>query len=258
MKIYCLLTLLIWLNVPVWVLAETRSIYVGDIITLEITSPGLSVNELTERFHGFDIVDIKDGPGGYLLSLRTFETGDHRVLLGDKEIIINVSSTLDDIHREGIFEGEARVIKPGFSVPLRALFYIAAGIFVLSGGLILMGFFKKHKTSAISSRQLFLQRTAALSAENENFFVDLTYYFKEYLESMFQCRIIGKTSVEIINGLKEIQALKTVLHEIREWLTECDRFKFTGIKVSYAQRQNHYTKLLNLVEQIETQREGAA
>ena len=108
-----------------------------------------------------------------------------------------------------------------------------------------------------------MRRSASLTAEDDNYFVGLTYCFKEYLENMFQCRIIGKTSTEIIDEITGIHPLDTVLSDIRAWLTECDRMKFTGIKVLREQKLEHYWILLDLVKEIDAgktdaNKEGAA
>lgn len=277
-RILCLLPVLVllWVGPPVRVYAETaeiaeatespetasgsRNIYVGDIITLKITSRDFSPDDLREKFKAFEIVEIKDEPDGYVLSLRTFETGEKKILLGDKEISINVQSTLDDIQREGIFEGAATVMESGFPFHWRILFYVAAGIFILSGCIVLVRAFLKRKIKALSPYRMFLMRSSSLSAEDESYFVDLTFYFKEYIESLYKCRIIGKTSVEIVKELNRLQALDTMLPEIQKWLTECDRFKFTGMSVSKEIKQAHYGELLKLAENIDNtlKNEGAA
>jgi hypothetical protein len=245
---------------------SVRNIYIGDIISLKVTSLSIKAEELQNMFQDFEIVEIKQEPDGYLLSLRTFKTGERKVLLGNKEIIINVSSTLDDIERESIFEGDTWVIKPGILFYWRILLYVAAGVFALSGGFVLVSVIKKRKAKALSPLQLFIKRSSALSADddfNDNYFVDLTFYFKEYLEARHQCRItsegasagtigyIGKTSVEIINELMKIQALDAFIPEIHGWLTECDRMKFTGMEVSAENKKGHCAILIDLVERID-------
>lgn len=258
-RILCLLLALLWVGMPLRVYAEAvgdvRNIYVGDIITLDIATKNYSAEQLSEKFHDFEIVEIKEKTDGYLLSLRTFKTGEQSVLIGDKEIVINVESTLNDIQREGIFEGDVSVIEPGFPFHWRILFYIAAGIFALSGGFVLLKTILKRKTKTLSPHQIFLSRSGALSDADDNYLVDLTLCFKEYLESLYQCRIIGKTSAEIIFELKRLQILDTMLPEVQEWLTECDRLKFTGIRVSRDEKQDHYGKLLNLVTKIDIQKQ---
>jgi hypothetical protein len=230
----------------------TRSIYIGDIIKLQVSNVKLSAEELREQFQAFDIVELKDENGEYLISLRTFEVGEHKILLGDKEILINVQSTLDDIQREGIFEGDAGVAEPGILFHVRVLFYIAAGLFILSGGFVLVNTLLKGTIITPSPLQVFLRRSGSLSAENDDYFVDLTFYFKEYLESLYKFRIIGKTSAEIMNELKGINLLDTMIPEIQEWLTECDRLKFTGVKAGTELKQGHYVELLKLVKKIDT------
>lgn len=268
--LYLLTALLLLLTAPITVSAETadapedgRNIYAGDIITLEIAAGGISSEDLREKFSDFEIVELKETDELYLLSIRTFEPGEYSVLLGDKEIVITVASTLDDIDRDDIFEGGAQVMEPGFTFHWRILFYIAAGVFGLSGGSVMLKIILKKRVKLFKPYQLFLQRSNSLATENDNYFVDLTRYFKEYIESLYQCRIIGKTSLEIINKLKKIQPLEIMLSDIEEWLTECDSLKFTGVRVSNEKKREHYEKLLDLVKKIDlqkmdTQKEGAA
>lgn len=260
-KVLCVLAvLLICAYALVRVSAETseaRNIYVGDIIALEIASPEFSEEELRQKFQDFEIVEIKKSSSGHLLSIRTFNVGEYKIFLGGKEIVINVSSTLDDIQRDGIFEGEANVIEHGFIFYWRILFYIAASIFVLSGGFVFVKTMIKRKTKTESPYELFLRRSAALSAKDngyDNYFVDLTFYLKEYLGTICNHRIIGKTSAEIVNELKELHAFEDMISDIQKWLTECDMFKFSGVEASSDEKHRHYIKLLSLAEKIETNR----
>ncbi|MCL1873685.1 MAG: hypothetical protein FWF85_06175 [Clostridiales bacterium] len=257
-RIICWLLVLLLLSTPLEVKAETRSIYVGDIVTLEINSNKFSPEQLREKFQAFDILEIKSKADGYLLSLRSFEVGEQIIVLGDKEIIINVASTLDEIKREDIFAGDMGVTEPGFSFSWRLLFYLAAAVFALSGIFFLFKILKKRKIEALSPHQLFLRRCSTLSEADDKYFVSLTFYFKKYLESLYSFQIIGKTSREIVAELKEIEDLSSMLLPIGDWLNECDRMKFTGAVISAEERQQHYGELLDLVEKIDGQKEGAA
>ena len=228
-----------------------RNIYVGDIITLEIATEDFSAEDLTGKFSDFEVLELTEESGIYRLSLRTFEPGKYVVLLGNKEIVINVASTLNDIKRDDIFEGSAQVIKSGFPYHWRILFYISAGIFILSGSFAVLRYVLKKKIKPLSPYELFLKNSGALSVQSDNYFVDLTRYFKEYIGSLYQCRIIGKTSAEIIAELKEILSLESILTSIEEWLVKCDRLKFSGIEVAGETKQEHYGKLLELAVWIE-------
>jgi len=255
-----LLLALSWMGSVVEVSAESRNIYVGDIITLEISTSEYSSVDLRELFQDFEILDIKSEYDEYVLSMRTFEVGEHKVLLGYNEIVIYVSSTLNDFQRDGIFEGETRTYEPGFFVQWSILFFVSVGIFAVSGCFLLLKLIGERKKAVPSSHMLFIQRSAALSPDDDNYFVDLTFYFKNYLESRFLCRIkiIGKTSAEIAAELKDLSIPDAILPEICEWLTECDRLKFTGVEVSSEMRQEHYDRLLGLIEKLDVQNEEAA
>jgi len=258
--ILLLLTFLaLWSCAPVSALAEEeRSLYIGDIITLEVTARGLSAEDVAERFHAFEIVDIKAEGDGFLLSLRTLVPGEQRIILGDKEIVIDVRSTLDDIIRDDVFEADEFVIRPGFIFHWRLLFYAVAGVFALSGGFVLWKALNKRAGKKLSSIQLFLRRSGRLSADDDNYFVDLTFFFKEYLEALYGRRIIGKTSDEIVSELEGMHPLETVLPEMREWLSECDRLKFTGVTAPAEDKKAHCGRLLVLAQKIDAEKDGAA
>ena len=230
---------------------ESRHIYIGDIITLNIAAGNYFLGDLPERFRDFEIVELKEGPDGYLLSLRALTPGEYSVLVGDKEIVITVASTLDDIKRDEIFAGGEQVMAAGLYFSVEVLFYIAAGIFALLGGYWLWQTVLKKKAGLPHPYQVFLQRSGALQTEHDDYFVYVTFYFKEYLECLYHCRIRGKTSAEIIAELQEIAPLAALLADIGKWLSECDRLKFTGMQISSGQKQQHYTKLLELAERID-------
>jgi len=245
------------LLLPVFVSAETRDIYIGDIIALEITSESVSADELKKKFQDFELIELKEQNGVYSVSLRTFITGEHIINLGNKEIIINVKSTLEDISRDDIFEGGARVAKPGAPFYRRVIFYVPAAVFIFSCGFVSVKKIIKKTKKTQTPLQLFLNNSSRLSPENKNYLADLTYNFKNYLEALYKFKIIGKTTGEIVNELKKIQELNGALPDIFEWLTECDRMKFTGVYAQNEEKEDHCKKLIGLVEKIDKEKEGA-
>ena len=252
-KLLCAITalILLWAGMPVSASAESRNIYVGDIITLEISSMEMTGDELRQKFQDFEIVEMKEEPEGYTLSIRTFETGEYTILLGDKEIVINVASTLKDIDRDDVFDGEKEILAGGIPIYWRIILYITLSIFILSGGVVLVKLLKKRREKPESAYQLFLRRCAGLSESDDNYFVHLTFYFKEYLESIHNIRIIGKTSAEIVSELKVLPSLESRLSDIKTWLEECDLLKFSGATVSSDDKHRHFQGLLSIVENIE-------
>ena len=230
---------------------EPRSIYVGDVLTLDIAAGDLTTAELRAAFGDFEILEIKESQGGRILSLRTFEPGEYTIQLGNREIVIDVRSTLDDIQREELFEGEARTSSPGLAFHWRIMFYVAAGVFALFGGLLLFGVVRRRAAKTPSPLQVFLDRANALSVEDDDFLVRLTLYFKEYLGSLYGRKIIGRTSREIMDELRGIDRLTPVLGDIENWLTECDRYKFTGVLVEDLEKNAHRELLLGVSTDID-------
>ena len=252
-KLLCAITalILLWVGMSTSASAESRNIYVGDIITLEISSLEMTGDELRQKFQDFEIVEMKEEPEGYTLSIRTFETGEYIILLGDKEIVINVASTLKDIDRDDVFDGEKEILAGGIPIYWRIILYITLSIFVLSGGVVLVKLLKKRREKPESAYQLFLRRCTGLSESDDNYFVHLTFYFKQYLESIHNIRIIGKTSAEIVSELKVLSSLEGRLSDIKAWLEECDLLKFSGTTVSSDDKHRHFQGLLGIVENIE-------
>ena len=229
---------------------EPRSIFVGDILALGLATKVFSPAELRDKFTDFEIIDIKETADGYLLSIRTFVPGEYTVALGSTQVIIDVKSTLDEIEREELFEGDSSTAASGLAIPWRILFCAAAGVFAVFCALLLIRALRKKRTKALGPLEVFLSEADALSAADENYFVDLTRCFKEYIEALFGRRIIGKTSSEIIDELRDLHKLDALLPEIGGWLYECDRFKFAGISVKVSEKRDHYGRLVDISKTI--------
>lgn len=246
----CLLSLL-FILIPEQVQAEARSIYVGDIIELRISTQEFGKDELTAKFKDFEIVRLAEERGGYLLTLRSFEPGEKKVRLGNKEIVITVRSTLDEIERDGLFEGDLTPVKTGFRLNGQYAIYALLLIFLLSGGAYYYRRYFRKKTAALSPHEHFTRQMQGISADDSRFFVKLTFCFKLYLESACSCRIRGKTTAEIEAEIGQMPVLQETLPEIIAWLEESDRLKFSGVVVFRETRQELQERLVHLVGKID-------
>ena len=233
---------------------ESRSIYVGDIIEIRIITQEFSRDELEEKFKDFEIVSIEEEKDGYIIALRTFETGEKRILLGDKEIVIDVKSTLDEIQRDDVFEGSLDPEEVGFSIEWRYVFYFLLAVMIVSGCISFKEYLGKRKVRTMTPFERFILQINNVSSDDDMFFVKLTASFKEYIESAYLCCIRGKTSSELVEAISGFPALHENLTAIKAWLTECDRLKFSGIKVSKEKRQDFCSELIELVKKIDEKR----
>jgi len=258
---FLLLVLLMFFSVgsiPLQAMAESenvdagsRSIYVGDIIEIKIVTEEISRDEIEEKFKDFEIVSIKEQKDGYIIALRTFETGEKRILLGDKEIVIDVKSTLDEIQRDDVFEGSLDPEEAGFSIEWRYIFYFLLTVMLVSGCISLREYLAKRKIRTMTPFERFIRLVNSISPDDDMFFVKLTAGFKEYVEATYSCSIRGKTSIELINTICSFPVLCESLPAIKSWLMECDRLKFSGVKVSKEKKHDFCSELVELVRWID-------
>lgn len=231
--------------------AEARNLYVGDLIELKITTREFTEEVLREKFNDFEIIELEEKSDGWLLTLRTFEIGEKVIVLGDKEIIISVKSTLDEMDRTTPFEGDLSPQKAGFSVGWWVVAAIIALLFLFSGTLPLIRYLRKRKTALLTPWQKLIRNVDNIPFSDKDAFVQLTFCLKEYLEETYSIQIRGKTTSEIIKELSCVPALRVNLPDIQAWLTASDHVKFSGSAVSDDKKQELYIELKELVGRIE-------
>jgi len=254
---FAIFLVLVFILLPFESFAEKRSIFVGDLVEIKITAKQFTEEDLREKFGEFEIVDIKTEKDGYVITLRSFEPGERIVTLGDKEIIITVKSTLNEIDRTEVFEGDSSYEKPDFHLDWKYVFYAMLIVFLSTGGICLRQYLK-GRAASLNPYKIFVARTGKISLSEKDAFVRLTFFFKEYLEAKFSVRIKGKTSNEIINEIHCIPALKEYMEEIRKWLGECDFLKFSGNAATLEKKKALLEKLGEVASQIEQMKEVKA
>lgn len=235
--------------------AWERSIYIGDLITIEVVSDTFSREELEEKFSEFEVVDIKSTTKGYLVTIRSFVPGEKTVTIGNKEIVIKINSTLEDFQREDVFEGDTSPEDAGFAMNWRILFFMLIAVFTASGGVLLRQFLLKRRTARLSPYKRFIERCRVVPLNDRYFFVKLTMYFKEYIESVYNISIKGKTTNEIMDGVSLVAGLQKISPLIRNWLNESDYYKFSGVAVSREKKRLLLDGLVEIVDRIESKNE---
>lgn len=251
---FAIFLVLVFILLPFEAFAEKRSIFVGDLVEIKITTKLFTEEDLREKFGEFEIVDIKTDKDGYVITLRSFEPGERVVTLGDKEIIITVESTLSEIDRTEVFEGDLSYEKPGYHLDWKYVFYALLIVLLSTGGICLRRYLKE-RTASLNPYKIFVARTGKISLSEKDAFVRLTLFFKEYLEARYSVRIKGKTSNEIINEIHHISALQEYMEEIREWFGECDFLKFSGYTATLEKKKALLEKLGEVASQIEQMKE---
>jgi len=245
------------LSTQIW--AKERPIYVGDIITLKIetTDSGkqYTPDELKTLFQDFEIIDIAIESDGYLITMRTFETGTKTITIGNQDIVITVASTLEDIDREDIYEADMTPLNASWQPNWMWIFYGMVVVFIISGSFWLISSLKKRGIKPQTAYELFKHDIASIEICSESFFVVLTVYMKAYIEAIYGCQIIGKTSKEILRELQTIgkkePEFMTKLEGIEVWLNKNDYYKFSGVACDISEKEVLIGELIEIVDQIE-------
>jgi hypothetical protein len=235
--------------------AEERNIYAGDLIKLSISGKDISENDIREWFNEFEIVELKKKKDDYSIVLRTFETGTKTIDVNNKKIVIDVKSALEEIKRDGIFMGDMSPLKSHTSAAFQYIFYLVCFTFIVSGVFLLIKRIKKKRLTEPGDFEKCINKIKSLSTADNEYFVKLTFYLKEYIEKSFLCTIRGKTTTEIMAEIIHIDGLKPCLESIRSWLTECDYYKFTKKKADTETKEEFANKLTGLIETIERMEE---
>ena len=228
-----------------------RSIFIGDLITLKISADGYSLEGLLGEITEFEIVESRQQGDDYLLTLRTFEPGEYRIVLGDKELLIKVSSTLDELERDGIFTLDPQPLDSLYNPYWKYIFLALSILFLTFLYFFIRLFIKEKREKALGSHALFQKRVAELDIDSADYFVELSLSFKEYLEKTFACRLRGKTSREIMEELRGIALLEEKRAEIEDWLLQADRYNYTGKLPDRETREKGRENLDQIVLDIE-------
>lgn len=236
-------------------MAEERSIFVGDLINIKISAQSFSENELREKFKDFEIVNIKQDSEDYFVSLRSFDPLEKTIILGSKELKITIKSTLNEIKRDAIFDGNLNPQEPSFTMNWQVVFFILLFLFVVTGGIFLWNLKNKRKNLQLSPFKCFNKQIGKIAFDDELYFVKLTLALKEYLESRYSCCIKEKTSNETIEELKYIPELKESIFTIKCWLEENDYYKFTGVTTGMDKKKELLERLIDIVTKIDMVKE---
>ena len=105
--------------------------------------------------------------------------------------------------------------------------------------------------SRLSPYSRFIGRCRLLQFSDRFYYAKLTMYFKEYIESVYNIGIKGKTSGEIMDSINRLPGLQQVLPGIENWLRESDYYKFSGVAASNEKKRILIDELVEVVNRIE-------
>lgn len=218
------------------VFSNTRDIYVGDLITLNVT--GISKEEILKNFENSDIVIEKINPAdkGFILLIRPLTVGEHKIKLRNNNLTFKVKTTLTEKERKGdiykhLSNNQDLTLYKG-KFPFYFLIFSIIGLFSLFKLLKIF----KLKEKRLSADVKFHRVLNNLSDENWHF--ELSLAIREYIDAIYH--------THFKNGI--YTPVKDITIEDVNFLEKLDKLKFSqnmeNVKVeSIKQAENIYLKL---------------
>ncbi|GLI55410.1 hypothetical protein PM10SUCC1_09240 [Propionigenium maris DSM 9537] len=216
-------------------LALGRDILIGDRINLLIS--GSSEDKVREAFQAFEIEDIRESEEGSVVTLRSYHPGEQVVEIGDKRLVFNVKSSLEEGEREiysDLSDGSARTLaKPRFPwifaggvlLGLSSLMYLLVGV---------IG--RRKKKEQLSPREKFYGNLEDLG---EDYTYRISYLTREYADHLMGSNLLSGRYEKSEGAPKEL------LH----FLGELDSLKFA--RRSEGDREELKDRARELIESIE-------
>ncbi len=192
-------------------LALGREILIGDRINLLIS--GSSEDKIREAFQAFEIEEIRETDKGKVVTLRSYHPGEQVVEIGDRKLVFNVKSSLEEgeeeIHSD-LSDNSARILtKPRFP------WLFAGGVLLALSSLIyllreVMGRRKREKE--LSPRDQFY---GGLENLKDDYTYHISYLTREYADHLTGSNLLSgryekdkETPLELIHFLEKLDRLK--------------------------------------------------
>ncbi len=193
-------------------LALGRDILIGDRINLLIS--GTSEDKIREAFQAFEIENIRESEEGSVVTLRSYHPGEQVVEIGDKRLVFNVKSSLEEGEKDiysDLSDGSGRILTKG-----RFQWLFAGGVLLGLSSLIylLVGVIgRRKKKEELSPRERFY---GGLEDLGEEYTYDISYLTREYADHLMGSNLLSGRYEKSEGAPKEL------LH----FLGELDRLKF--------------------------------
>ena len=228
---------------------EERPIYVGDIIELTIDSSTHSISDVESAFEDFEIIELSKDEDKYLLKIRSFEVREQRVILGNTELVISISTLLSEDDNE-LKVGNVDLEKSGLALPWTIVKFILLGLSIIGLTALLLLLIRDRPRKPISNYDQLINQVTLLGIENEDYAYRLTRLFKIYLSKIFNESLTGLTSIELVNRISKAEKMKEYMVMIEKWLNKCDTYKYSKDKASVETKKILKEDLLFIVTSI--------
>lgn len=231
-----------------------RSLYIGDMVRLELDSVDYSKEDIQSQLDGFELVDFEVNSGKTILTLRCLEIGTKSIKIDNQEIEITVASALEDVQRDTIYGFDSVLNEPKWSVPWLIIELFSIGVFLVTGGIVLIQWHKNKKLKELSDFSICIATLKSIDLENQHCLAQMTIATKNYVQREFSTTVIGKTTQEFKDVFEQLQVDQDLKLQLYEWFNESDYYKFSGVTVPMDKKEYLRDRLIQIVHIIEQQK----
>lgn len=229
--------------------SKERDLYIGDHVTIEISTLNVNEADIKKAFEGFTVHNIELTDTGYLVTISTLKTGEHTVELGGNTIVFKVSSTLEPYENGDIYEGDLSISDKRLETLMPIVMVISGGLLILSLIITLVKYLNNKPKKPATAYELFKSMTYSVDVNDKNSLGVLTKALKTYCSSRYKEALIGLNSEEFITALEGHMASKP--SDIADWLQACDQYKYQNVTIKKEEMIGLRNKLIDMVETIE-------
>ncbi|MGL6113983.1 MAG: hypothetical protein ACRC1R_02995 [Cetobacterium sp.] len=184
----------------IFFLSFGKDINIGDQLQLHIK--GIEKDEVVNKFHDFKIKDIKSNKNEVDIIITSYNPGKHEVLLGNKNIIIDVKplTTKEDMKILTDFnKNEEKFILKDY--PYLGILFLIVGSFIFIISLIWI-YIEYHKNPK------FIFKKSMKKINEENWREICSYSIREYIDNIYGTHFLQGDYKEI--GVLTEDDLKTI------------------------------------------------
>ncbi len=232
---------------------ESRQLYIGDPLQLQIEAAGLSEDDITSAFSEFEIIDENREGDVYHLTVTTFTPGDYTVQLGNQPLEIHVGSTLEDYPQDDIYRIEVQETanwRPAYRIAL----CVSGLVFLISLGIWgLCTYRTKKKKETIEDRtpyEQFYHTMEGIERVDRVGLGVMTKTFKTYLSEISGHSFVGLSTKECFEQLVVMPKFSIYAQDIHRWMTWCDTYKYSRKPLDPEDSEGLYKNIMAMAKHM--------
>lgn len=217
-----ILLLSVFICFPVFA-EESRPLYIGDPITLEIQG-GVSEDEIRTAFEEFELIDLKENQGTYTVTVRQFKAGSYDIFLGNTDMSIHVASITEEQNISEIVEASLAPVNMKNGGILIIILGLSIGTGLISLIALIIRYWRNRPKRMLTPYKQFLHSMEHMN--DKDMLVEMTGVVKEFLQRNYQLSLQDLTTLELQGVIMTSDIDESYKELLMDWFREVDDMKY--------------------------------